>query len=91
MIDKKVCLLAGNTRAKEYSLLEKYASQGCVIALMNKDKELGNRIKAELEEKYHAEVFFFHGDAEKEEDKDIFTAAVEEMYGRADYIICHNE
>lgn len=91
MKDKKVCLLAGSTGAKEYSLLEKYASQGCVIALMNKNKELGRMIKEELEKIYHVGVFFFHGDVESEEDKDIFFAAVEEMYGRPNHIICHND
>ncbi|MDE7446290.1 MAG: hypothetical protein K2N15_11420 [Lachnospiraceae bacterium] len=91
MMDKKVCILAGNTGAKEYSLLEKYASKGCVIALMNKNKELGSKIKEELEKIYHVGVFFFHGDVENEEDKDIFFAAVEELYGWADHIICHND
>ena len=91
MIDKKVCILVGNTGAKEYSLLEKYARQGCMIALMNKNQELGRMIKEELEESYHVGVFFYHGDVEKEEDKDIFFAAVEAMYGRADHIICHND
>lgn len=90
MRDTKVCVLAGETGAKEYSILEKYASQGCVIAFMGTNKELGMLIKAELERIYEVAVFFFHGDIESEEDRDIFFTAVNEMYGRTDYIICQN-
>lgn len=91
MVDTKVCVLAGIAGAKEYSILERYASQGCRIAFMDKNKELGWMIKEELESIYHVSVFFFHGDVEKEEDRDIFFTAVEEMYGRTDYIICNND
>ncbi|MDD6490650.1 MAG: SDR family NAD(P)-dependent oxidoreductase [Firmicutes bacterium] len=91
MANTKVCVLAGNTGAKEYSMLEKYASQGCSIAFMDKNKELGRLIKEEIERVYHVAVFFFHGDVEQEEDRDIFFAAVKEMYGGTDYIICKND
>lgn len=91
MSNTKVCVLAGNTGAKEYSMLEKYASQGCSIAFMDKNKELGRLIKEEIERVYHVAVFFFHGDVEQEEDRDIFFAAVKEMYGGTDYIICKND
>lgn len=90
MTNTKVCIFAGNTRAREYSILEQYARQGCGIAIMDKDKELGMMIKEELERIYHVAVFFFHGDVESEEDRDIFFTAIEEMYGRTEYIICHN-
>ncbi|MDE5909505.1 MAG: hypothetical protein K2H52_12295 [Lachnospiraceae bacterium] len=89
MIDTKVCVLAGKVGNIEYALLEKYASEGCFIALINKNKELGRMVKEELERLYDVGVFFFHGDAEKEEDKDIFLAAVETMFGRTDYMIWH--
>lgn len=91
MKNTKVCVLAGRTGAREYSLLEKYASQGCRIAIMGTDKELGRMIKEELERIYQVAVFFFHGDIENEEDRDIFFTAVKEMYGRTDYIICQND
>ena len=84
-------MLAGNTGAKEYSILEKHASQGCNIAFMDTDKDLGKMIKEELERVYHVTVFFFHGDVGNEEDRDIFFAAVKEMYGGTDYIICQND
>ena len=90
MADTKVCVLAGNTGAKEYSMLEKHASQGCKIAFMDKNKELGSMIKEELESVYYVPVFFFHGDIDNEEDRDIFFTTVKEMYGGTDYIICQN-
>ncbi len=88
MTDERVCILTGSVGAKEYSLLEKYASMGCRIAFMDTDKALGRMIKEELERVYHVAVFFFHGTVESEEDRDIFFAAVEEMYGTTDFIIC---
>lgn len=91
MLNTKVCVLAGNTGAKEYSMMEKHASQGCGIAFMDKNKELGRMIKEELESVYHVSVFFFHGDINSEEDRDIFFAAVKEIYGGTDYLICQND
>ena len=72
MANTKVCVLAGNTGAKEYSMMEKYASQGCNIAFMDQNKELGRMIQEELERVYQVAVFFFHGDVDSEEDRDIF-------------------
>ena len=90
MTEEKVCILTGSIGAKEDSMLEKYASQGCRIAFMDTNKELGKMIKEELERVYHVAVFFFHGTVESEEDRDIFFTAVEEMYGKTDYIICRD-
>ena len=87
MRNGKVCVLTGGTGAREYSILEKYASQGCRIAFMDTNKEDGRMIKEELETLYDVAVFFFHGDINSEEDMDIFFTAVKEMYGRMDYVI----
>ena len=38
MNNVKVCVLTGGTGAREYSILEKYASQGCRIAFMDTNK-----------------------------------------------------
>lgn len=91
MTGQKVCILTGGTGEREYSMLERYASQGCRIAFMDTDKELGRLIKEELERLYNVAVFFFHGNVESEEDRDIFFAAVQEMYGRMDYILWSGE
>lgn len=84
-------MLAGGLGPGEYLLLEKYAKDGCRIAFMDKDKEMGQKIKLELEKKYRVSVFFFHGDKESEEDRDLFLNAVQEMYGKADYVICRDD
>ncbi len=85
-----MCVLVGEMGSKEFSLLEKYANQGCGIAIMDLNKELGRRIKEELERIYHVKVFFFHGDAGSEEDRELFFSAVKYMYGDTAYIICNN-
>ncbi len=90
MIRKKVCVFTGSVEAKEFSLFEKYAMQGCAVAFMDKNKELGKRVKAALEKKYQIPVFFFHGDVKSEEDRELFYGAVQEMYGRIDYAICND-
>ena len=59
MMSQEVCVLTGKTGAKEYSMLEKYASVGCIIAFMDTTKELGRLIKEELERLYNVTVFFF--------------------------------
>lgn len=88
---RKVCVFIGSVEAKKYVLLEKYAMQGCTIAFMDKNKQLGKRVKAELEYIYHIPVFFFHGDSKSEEDRDLFYGAVKEMYGGIDYAICNDD
>ncbi len=87
----KICMFTGAIGAKEFALLEKYAMQQCTIVLMDKNKEMGNRVKTEFERKYHVPVFFFHGDVESEEDRDLFEGAVREMYGQVDFIVCSNQ
>ena len=91
MMSQEVCVLTGKTGAREYSMLEKYASVGCIIAFMDTNKELGRSIKEELERLYNVTVFFFHGDVASEEDRDIFFTAVQEMYGRMDHILWSGE
>ena len=58
MMSQEVCVLTGKTGAREYSMLEKYASVGCIIAFMDTNKELGRSIKEELERLYNVTVFF---------------------------------
>lgn len=88
MLGDKVCVYAGEIGTREFAMLEKYAALGCAIALMDKNKQMGQNIKKELERMHHVSVFFFHGDIKSEEDRDLFNGAIQEMYGGADYIIC---
>ena len=55
-MSQEVCVLTGKTGAREYSMLEKYASVGCIIAFMDTNKELGRSIKEELERLYGIQV-----------------------------------
>lgn len=91
MINTKVCVLAGKIGPKEFFLLEKYAREGCRIALMDRDKQMGMTVKEELEKSYNISVFFFHGDTDSEEDRDLFSSTVKQLYGQTDYIICSNK
>lgn len=91
MRGRRVCVFTGGVSAKETSLLVKYALMGCTIAFMEKNERLGRRIKEELERTYQISVFFFHGDVNSDEDRDLFKSAVQEMYGGVDYIICNND
>lgn len=90
MVNTKVCVFMGGTGAKEFALFEEYALQGCAIAFMDKNKEVGQKVKEELERLYEASVFFFHGDKESEEDVHLFTSAIDEMFGGTVFFICDN-
>lgn len=89
MLGTKVCMFAGGVGAKEFALLEKYALLGCNIAIMDRNKEMGQSVKRELEQEHDVLVFFFHGDIKSEEDCDLFHGAVREMYGKVDFVICN--
>lgn len=88
MSREKVCVHTGAIGHKEMLWLEKYAAQGFPIALMDKNKQKGQRIKKELERAHHVSVFFFHGDVESEEDRDLFQGALQEIFRGMEYIFC---
>ncbi len=91
MKQSKVCVIIGDNCEREAAILTQRAREGCNIAFMAADKEGGERLKKEVEEKFHVNFFFFHGDRESEEDRDLFAGAVEGMYGGADYWICSTQ
>lgn len=90
MINAKICIFAGKVGAKEFAQLERYAKEGCMIAVMDENKKLGEKLKREFESKYHITVFFFHGNVKSEEDMDLFHGAIHELYGGINYIICND-
>ena len=85
----RVCVMAGSTGVGELKLLKKYAGQGCHLAIMNDDWNLGSRLKTTFEKEYGISVFFFHGKLTNEEDREMFLDTVEDVYGGVDYLICH--
>ncbi len=90
MANTKACMVAADSGAIEYSMMRGYASKGCGIAFMDKNKERGRSFAREMERVYRVPVFFFHGDVDSEEDRDIFLAVVREKYGKTDFLVCRN-
>ena len=65
---EKVCVMAEIEAPQEIALLEKYAAQGCRLAIMSRNRRLGKNLKKVIEKEYGVPVFFFHGDATREDD-----------------------
>lgn len=53
---------------------------------MDKDKECGKLLKEKVEKEYGSKMFFFHGDADSEEDLELFAGAIIGQYGKVDYL-----
>lgn len=84
MLQKKICVVVGGARGRGESLVEKYAGQNYHIAFMDTDKISGVNLKRKIEKKYGRKVFFFHGDAGSEEDRELFAGAVIGQYKKVD-------
>lgn len=84
MFQKKICVVIGGAKGKGSSLVEEYANRDYYIAFMDTDKESGRNLKEKLEEKYGKTVFFFHGNAESEEDLELFAGALIGQYDKVD-------
>lgn len=88
MLGNKVCVYAGEIGTRQFALLEEYAASGYDIALMDRDKQMGQSVKKELERMHHISVFFFHGDIKSEEDQDLFWGVIQDQYKGEEVIIC---
>lgn len=84
MPHKKICIVVGGAKGRGSCLVEKYAEQDYTIAFMDTDKESGRSLKEKVEQKYGKNVFFFHGDANSEEDLELFAGAVIGQYKKID-------
>lgn len=84
MFQKKICVVVGGANGKGSCLVEEYAEQDYTIAFMDTDKESGNLLKEKMEQKYGKKVFFFHGDANSEEDLELFAGAIIGQYKKVD-------
>ena len=74
-----------------YGIATAYAKEGANLVITGRNVKKLEDAKEELERLYNVTVFFFHGDVESEEDRDIFFTAVQEMYGRMDHILWSGE
>lgn len=84
MLRGKTCVIVGAAKGKGSRLVQKYAGQNYNIAFMDKDKESGNSLKRKMEQEYGKKVFFFHGDANNEEDLELFAGAVIAQWRKVD-------
>lgn len=84
MTHKKTCVVVGGAKGKGSGLVEKFAGQNYQVAFMDTDKESGNSLKQKIEQEYGRKVFFFHGDANSEEDLELFAGAIIGQYKKVD-------
>lgn len=84
MLRNKTCVIVGAAKGKGSHLVQTYAKQNYNIAFMDMDKETGNSLKRQMEQEYGRKVFFFHGDADSEEDLELFAGAVIGQYKKVD-------
>lgn len=88
MLGNKVCVYAGEIGIRQFALLEEYAASGYDIALMDRNKQMGQSVKKKLERMHPISVFFFHGDIKSEEDQDLFWGVIHDQYKGEEVIIC---
>lgn len=84
MWKKRICVIIGGAKGRGCSLAEEYAGRKYHIAFMDTDKERGKLLKEKMEKEYGRKVFFFHGDADSEEDLELFAGAVIGQYRKVD-------
>lgn len=84
MFNKKICVIVGGAMGKGSELVEEYAEKSYQIAFMDVNKESGSSLKKKVEQKYGKKIFFFHGDADSEEDLELFAGAVIGQYKKVD-------
>lgn len=84
MFQRKICVIVGGAKGRGQKLAEKYAGQNYRIAFMDIDRESGNSLKEKLEGEYGEKIFFFNGNVNSEEDRELFAGAVQAQYKRID-------
>ena len=87
MFQGKVCVMTGAVSGIGRLIAQQFAAHGCIIAFMDADRKSGVYLKNTLYRKFGTDVFFFQGNAGKEEDLEIFASVVVERYGGIDYFI----
>lgn len=87
MVRRGVVLVLGGAGGVGKRCVERCAECGMNVAYMDIDKAAGKALKAKLDKEYGANVFFFHGDVNKEEDRELFESAAVAMYGQVERLI----
>ena len=84
MLQRKVCVIVGGAKGRGRRIAKKYAEKKYRIAFMDIDKESGCSLKEKVEKTYGGNVFFFHGNVNSEEDRELFAGAVSAQYKKID-------
>lgn len=87
MFGRGVCIVLGGAGGAGKRCVERCVESGMNVAYMDIDKAAGKALKAKLKKKYGVDVFFFHGNVNSEEDRELFESAVIAMYGRIERFI----
>lgn len=82
-----VCVVLGGANGAGKICIEKCVKYGRRVAFMDIDKAAGTALRRRLIEKYGADIFFFHGDVNVEEDREIFESVIADRYGSIDYFL----
>ncbi len=84
MFQRKTCVIIGGAKGRGRRIAKQYAKRRYRIAFMDIDKESGNSLKERMEDAYGRKVFFFHGNVNSEEDRELFAGAVSAQYKKID-------
>jgi len=85
MLGCDVCVVLGGASGVGRKYVEEWAKSGKQVAYIDIDKASGKSLKEKLDKECAKEsVFFFHGDINNEEDREIFESVIRERYGRVD-------
>lgn len=87
MFGRGVYIVLGGAGGVGKRCVERCVKCGKNVAFMDINKTAGKALKAKLEKEYGVNVFFFHGDVNSEEDRELFESAVIAMYGRIERFI----
>ena len=87
MFGRGVYIVLGGAGGVGKRCVERCVKCGKDVAFMDINKAAGKALKAKLEKEYGVTVFFFHGDVNSEEDRELFESAVIAMYGRIERFI----
>lgn len=82
-----VCVVLGGANGAGKICIERCVKYGMKVAFMDINKEAGNALRRRLVEEFGADIFFFHGDVNVEEDREIFGSVIADRYGAIDYFL----
>ncbi len=81
MLGRGVCVVFGGASGVGRKYVKEWAKSGRQVAYIDINKTSGRSLMEELGEECAKNVFFFHGDINNEEDKELFECVVRDRYG----------